>query len=87
MKPSNLLPDSTRRKLHRRYAPFVFAFYMAVIMAFLMCCVIVASQIGFGPGYWVRVRDTYALAMPLAFCCVILVRPVVSRLVAITVDC
>lgn len=74
-----------RRKLHPRYTPIVFAFYMAGIMAFLMCCTIVAANSGLGAGYLQRVLQAYALAMPVAFCCVILVRPVVARLVAMTV--
>ncbi|MDR6216127.1 DUF2798 domain-containing protein [Paracidovorax wautersii] len=73
------------RKLHRRFAPVVFAFYMAGIMAFLMCCVIVGASGGIDAGYLQRVLKAYALAMPVAFGCVMLVRPVVGRLVAATV--
>lgn len=65
--------------------PYVFAFYMAVIMAFLMCAAIIGVQNGFGPGYWSSVINVYGLAMPVAFCCVIVVRPFVMRLVALTV--
>lgn len=74
------------KKLHPRYTPVVFAFYMAGIMAFLMCCVIVAMQHGVGAGYWSAVLQSYLLAMPIAFFCVVLVRPVVMRLVAWTID-
>lgn len=80
------MTDKTRKKLHRRYGPFVFAFYMSTIMAFLMCCTIVATQGGFSSGYWLRVISGYAVAMPEAFFCVILVRPLVMRLVAATVQ-
>ena len=72
-------------KLHKRYTPIIFAFYMAGIMAFLMCCTIVAANSGFNAGYVQRVFSAYALAMPVAFCCVILVRPLVLKLVALTV--
>lgn len=72
-------------KLHKRYTPFVFAFYMAGIMAFLMCCTIVAANSGFNTGYIQRVFSAYALAMPVAFCCVMVVRPLVLKLVALTV--
>lgn len=75
-----------RRKLHKRYTPLVFAFYMALIMAFLMCCIIVAANGGLGAGYGWRVLKAYALAMPSAFACVVLVRPLVMRLVAATVQ-
>ena len=72
-------------KLHRRYTPFVFAFFMAGIMAFLMCCTIVAANTGFDAGYVRRVFSAYALAMPVAFFCVMMVRPLVLKLVALTV--
>lgn len=82
MQPSS---SRTRRKLHRRYTPFVFAFYMSAIMAFLMCATIVAAQSGVTPDYVWNVLKAYSLAMPVAFCCVVLVRPLVMRLVALTV--
>jgi hypothetical protein len=39
-----------------------------------------------GAGYGWRVLKAYALAMPSAFACVVLVRPLVMRLVAATVQ-
>ena len=75
----------SRYRLHKRYTPLVFAFYMAAIMAFLMCSVIVAAKDGLSGGYLRHVLDAYVLAMPAAFFCVILVRPLVMRLVAATV--
>lgn len=75
----------SRFKLHRRFTPVVFSFYMAAIMALLMCSTIVAAQGGWGPGYVSHVLQAYALAMPIAFLCVLLVRPLVMRLVAWTV--
>ncbi len=81
-------PDATarpRRKLHHRLTPVVFAFYMAAIMALLMCCVIVAANSGVDATYPLRVLRAYAVAMPAAFCCVLLVRPLVMRMVAATV--
>jgi hypothetical protein len=58
---------------------------MAGIMALLMSAVIVASSGDFGPGFIGRVLHAYALAMPIAFICVLAVRPVVVRLVGWTV--
>lgn len=76
---------STRsKKLPKRLAPYVFAFYMSGIMALLMCSVIVGSR-GISKHYLVDVFHAYLLAMPVAFVCVILVRPLVLRLVAATV--
>ena len=80
-------PDDHRAswKLPTYLAPYAFAFYMAGIMAFLMCCVIVAANGGFGNDYLLRVLHSYVLAMPVAFVCVVFVRPVVMRLVSLTV--
>ena len=75
-----------RLRLPKRFAPYVFAFYMAAIMAFLMCAVIVASRGPLDAGYISRVLEAYTLAMPTAFVLVILVRPLVLRLVAATVQ-
>lgn len=59
---------------------------MAGIMAFLMCLVITAANGGVGPGYLKAVLGAYALAMPVAFLCVLIVRPVVVRLVTLTIE-
>ncbi|MBD7921737.1 DUF2798 domain-containing protein [Xanthomonas sp. CFBP 8703] len=74
-----------RLKLGVRATPFVFAFYMATIMAMLMCLVITAANAGLGEDYLPRVLGAYRLAMPTAFCCILVVRPLVMRLVAATV--
>lgn len=83
--PSPAPDPRLRRKLHRRFAPVAFAFYMAGIMAFLMSCVIVGAHSGVDAGFLQRVWKAYTLAMPVAFCSVMLVRPLVGRLVAATV--
>ena len=87
---ARLMTDSTasaRRglKLSHRTTPYVFAFFMAGIMAMLMCLVITAAHAGVDGAYLARVLQAYALAMPVAFCCVLVVRPLVLRLVALTV--
>ncbi len=74
-----------RWKLGARATPFVFAFFMASIMAMLMCLVITAANAGITADYPARVLGAYQLAMPTAFCCVLMVRPLVMRLVAWTV--
>lgn len=86
--PGSTETRSRRRlpRLHKRFTPLVFAFYMAGIMALLMSAVIVAAGSGLGGDYHWRVLRAYALAMPVAFFCVMLVRPVVMRLVALTVQ-
>lgn len=72
-------------KLSPRLTPVVFAFFMSGIMAFLMCLVITAANTGFADGYVLRVLTAYQLAMPVAFCCVMFVRPLVMVLVRLTV--
>lgn len=74
------------RKIPKRFTPYVFAFFMAGIMAFLMSMVIVAANSGIETGYVLHVLHAYALAMPVAFCCVLIVRPIVMHLVARLVD-
>lgn len=69
------------RKLPPRAVPIAFAFFMSAIMAFLMCCVIVGANTGIDAGYPARVLSVYALAMPVAFLCVLTVRPFVLKLV------
>lgn len=75
----------TNWKLPARFTPVVFAFFMSGIMAFLMCLVITAANTGFADGYLLRVLKAYQLAMPVAFCCVMCVRPLVMLLVRLTV--
>ncbi|WP_047514106.1 DUF2798 domain-containing protein [Methylophilus sp. Q8] len=80
------LSKNTFRKIPKKFTPYVFAFFMAGIMAFLMCMVIVAANSGIQTGYLWRVVHAYALAMPIAFFCVLIVRPVVMHLVARLVE-
>ena len=69
----------------KRYTQLVFAFYMAAIMSFLMSTVLVALNTGLQGNYFMRVLRAYIIAMPVGFCCVILVRPLVNKLVALTI--
>ena len=54
-------------------------------MAMLMCFVITAANSGIGEQYLSNVLKAYQLAMPVAFACVLVVRPIVIKLVALTV--
>lgn len=72
-------------KLPKRFTPVVFAFYMSAMMALLMCMVIVAINTGIDGNYLDRVFNAYALAMPIAFLALQVVRPVVLKLVEATV--
>ena len=69
----------------KRTSPYIFALYMATIMAFLMSLVITLAEFGMGPHYMENVMNAYQVAMPAAFVCILVVRPLVIRLVAWTV--
>lgn len=79
--------DTAKRRggLPRRFAPLVFAFYMSALMTLLMSLVITAVTGGMGPDYLATVGRAYVRAMPVAFVGVLMVRPLVSRLVAWTI--
>jgi hypothetical protein len=74
-----------QRKLHPRFTPVMFSFYMAAIMAFLMCTLITALNRGIDGAFIHWVWKAYQIAMPCAFICVLLVRPLVFKLVHWTV--
>lgn len=72
-------------KVPKRHSHYAFAFFMAGIMAILMSAIIVAVSSGIDAGYLQRVIHAYTLAMPSAFICVLVVRPIVVKLVALVV--
>lgn len=76
---------SIKPRFPKRATPYVFALYMSTIMALLMCLVITLAEFGFDADYFRNVMNVYQVAMPSAFVCVLLVRPLVARLVALTV--
>ncbi len=59
---------------------------MSGIMAFLICMVVTAANRGFSDHYFLQVINAYKLAMPVAFICVMIVRPLVVKLVSWTVQ-
>ncbi|KKN20754.1 hypothetical protein LCGC14_0932370 [marine sediment metagenome] len=70
-----------RIKLHSKFTPIAFALYMAAIMAFLMTLLITAANNGISISYMEEVWHAYQIAMPCAFLCILVVRPIVVRLV------
>lgn len=80
-----MAPPRRDWRLPARTMSWVFAFYMAAIMALLMCTVITVSNTGIDGRLPLRILRAYALAMPVAFVCVLLVRPLVGRLVRLSV--
>lgn len=81
----DVTPKSAALRFPKRLTPYIFALYMATIMAFLMCLVITLAEFGLDAHYMENVMNAYRVAMPSAFVCVLLVRPVVARLVGWTV--
>ncbi|MFJ3485951.1 DUF2798 domain-containing protein [Pseudomonas sp. NPDC090202] len=81
MTDTNLL-KTARFRFPKHTTPYVFALYMATIMAFLMCLVITFAEFGLDEHYLKNVINAYRVAMPSAFVCVLVVRPIVARLVA-----
>ncbi len=76
---------ASRKKLPVKYTPFVFAFYMSMIMAFLMSLIIVAASSGITDHYLNQVVHAYRIAMPAAFFCILVVRPIVIFMVKHTI--
>lgn len=74
-----------RARLPRHTSPYIFALYMATIMAFLMSLVITFAEFGMEADYMINVMNAYQVAMPSAFVCILVVRPLVVRLVGLTV--
>ena len=68
-----------------RFTHFAFAFYMSAIMAFLMTIILVLINTGYDSAFWIRAFQSYIIAWPIAFFCVIFVRPLVMRLLSLTV--
>ncbi|VVM48844.1 DUF2798 domain-containing protein [Pseudomonas fluorescens] len=73
------------RKFSPGATPYVFALYMATIMAFLMSLVITATNTGIDKEFLSNTLHAYQLAMPAAFLCILVVRPIVLKLVSLTV--
>ncbi len=72
-------------KLPARLSQVVFAFYMSAIMSVLMCTVVTVVNKGISTELPLQIFQAYCLAAPIAFCCVMMVRPVVNFLVRNTV--
>jgi hypothetical protein len=81
------LRSNAKIRFPKAMTAYVFALYMATIMAFLMSLVITLAEFGFDDNYVRNVMSAYRVAMPSAFMCVLIVRPIVARLVAWTVRC
>lgn len=75
-----------RRRLPARLAPVAFSFYMSALVSLMMCLTLTAWNTGVAGGYLLRVLQAYAVSWPVAFVGVLLVRPLVVKLVMLTVN-
>lgn len=73
-------------KLPARMAPLAFAFFMSAMVSAMMSVAITAINTGLPPDYLLRVARAYLASWPVAFIGVLAVRPLVVRLVALTVS-
>lgn len=88
MQEKSIFDALTKRKVGKlpaKLTPVVFAFYMSSIMALLMCLIITAVHQGINGQLFHEALVAYKVAMPSAFICVLVVRPVVMGLVKRTV--
>lgn len=88
--PTNATPKTPAARtaktgLHPATTPYVFAFFMAGIMAFVMCWIIVSVNSGVDSGLPMRVGAAYIIAMPAAFVSVLIVRPIALKLTSFVV--
>lgn len=79
----NLAPIPHR--LPPRFAPVAFSFYMSGLVAFVMSLALTALNTGLDGGYLARALQGYLAAWPVGFLSVLAVRPLVMRLVTMTV--
>ena len=72
-------------KLPARFAPIAFALYMSGLVAFMMSLALTAINTGLDSAFLGRALRGYLVAWPVGFVSVMLVRPLVLRLVQMTV--
>lgn len=73
------------KKLPKKYAGIVFSFYASAIMVLIVSGVLVMFNTGWDSGYPARLVKAYLITWPVAFCSLLAVRPLVSKLVGMTV--
>lgn len=75
-----------RVKIPARYTPIAFAFFMSMLMAFLMSAVLTLVNLGAVPDFLMKWMRAFAIAWCCAFPAVLLVSPIARKLVATFVD-
>ncbi|MBL8522516.1 MAG: DUF2798 domain-containing protein [Betaproteobacteria bacterium] len=73
-------------KIPARHTPIVFAFFMSMLMAFIMSGVLTLVNLGPVADYFSKWMRAFAIAWACAFPTVLLVAPIARRLVAAVVE-
>jgi hypothetical protein len=73
-------------KIPAKFAPLVFAFFMSMLMAFLMSAILTLVNLGPVPDFITRWMRAFAIAWCCAFPAVLLVAPIARRLAGKVVD-
>jgi Protein of unknown function (DUF2798) len=73
-------------KLPAKYAPLAFSFFMALSMSVLMSGMITAVNTGLSQGFSGRWLHAWVIAFPIAFFVAFSSRPLVQKLVSLTVQ-
>jgi len=73
-------------KIPAKHTQIVFAFFMSLLMAFIMSGVLTLVNLGPVPDYFAKWMHGFAIAWACAFPTVLLVAPVARRLVAMVTD-
>lgn len=71
--------------IHAKYSPYVFSFFMALLMSGIMSLVITLFNIGLVEAIVVLWLKAWLFAFSVAFPTIIVVTPLVRRLVALVI--
>jgi hypothetical protein len=69
-------------KINPKHTNLLFAFFMSILMAFLMSGVLTAIHLGITPHFIAQWLHSFVLAWPIAFPSIILIAPAVRKIVA-----
>jgi hypothetical protein len=68
-------------KFNPKHSHLLFAFFMSLLMAFLMSGVLTAIHLGFTPHFVAQWLHSFILAWPIAFPSILLIAPIVRKIV------
>lgn len=74
------------KKLPGKYAGVLFSFYASGIMVLLVSSLLVSINTGLDSGWPMRLLRAYVITWPIAFLTLLVVRPLVMKLVAMSTE-